>query len=126
MLFLLNDRILNLHAVSLTPPVAARRFSRLSAKFISELGAEMFAQEPLLQLTDPEKAERLAALIVAKTPRINAALFVATAKGCPVEHVAVRYAEVSFEVMGLLYSRQQDGCLSHIEADRQVWRRLAA
>jgi hypothetical protein len=126
MLFLLNDRVLNLHTVSLAPPVAARRFSRLSHKFISELGAEMFAQEPLLHLNDPEKAARLAALIVAKTPEVNAALFVATAKGCPVEQVAVRYAQVSFEVMGLLYSRQQDGVLSHVEADRQVWRRLAA
>lgn len=126
MLFLLNDRVLSLNAVALAPPVAARRFEKLSPHFVSELGAELFASEPLLHITQPERAMRLAALIVAKAPAVNAALFVATAKGCPPEQVAVRYAQVSFEVMGLLYARQQDGALNHIEADRQVWRRLAA
>jgi hypothetical protein len=126
MLFLLNDTVFNLDAVALAPPVAARRFERLSQKFVTNLGAEMFAKDPLLHITAPEKAMRLAALIVAKTPEINAALFVAMAKNCPVDQVAVRYAQISFEVMGLLYSRQQDGLRNHLEADRQVWRRLAA
>jgi hypothetical protein len=126
MLFLLNDIVLNLNAVALAPPVAARRFEKLSPEFITRLGAELFAEQPLLHLRDHEKAERLASLIVAKTPEINAALFVATAQGCAPEQVAVRYAQISFEVMGALYTRQQEGQLNHLEADRQVWRRLAA
>ena len=126
MLFLLNDSVFNLDAVALAPPVAARRFGRLSLDFVGQLGAELFAEQPLLHKTSPEQAHRLAALIVAKAPEINAALFVATAKGCPVEQVAVRYAQISFDVMGCLYARQQEGALSHLEADRQVWRRLAA
>jgi hypothetical protein len=126
MLFLLNDKVLNLQTVMLAPPVAASRFGKLSLNFISRLGAELFAKQPLLQMTDLEKSQRLAALIVAKRPEINAALFVATAADCAPEQVSVRYAQISFEVMGLLYSRQQQGQLNNLEADRQVWRRLAA
>jgi hypothetical protein len=126
MLFLLNDTVFNLDAVALAPPVSATRFEKLSLRFVGQLGAEMFAKDPLLHLTSPERAARLAALIVAKAPEVNAALFVAMARDCPVDQVAVRYAQISFEVMGLLYSRQQDGMRNHLEADRQVWRRLAA
>ncbi len=126
MLFLLNDVVLNLDVVALAPPVAARRFERLGMEFITGLGREMFAAEPLLHRASPEQAARLAALIVAKHPEINAALFVATAKNCPIEQVSVRYAQISFEIMGALYTRQQEGALSNLEADRQVWRRLAA
>ena len=126
MLFLLNDVVLNLNAVALAPPVAARRFNRLDMDFIGGLGRELFAGEPLLHRVSHEQAMRLAALIVAKQPEINAALFVATARGCPVEQVTVRYAQISFEIMGALYTRQQEGSLSNLEADRQVWRRLAA
>lgn len=126
MLFLLNDRVLNLQTVMLAPPVSASRFGKLSLQFISGLGSELYAKQPLLQVEDPEKAERLAALIVAKRPEINAALFVATAANCAPEQVSVRYAQISFEVMGLLYARQQQGQPNNLEADRQVWRRLAA
>jgi hypothetical protein len=40
--------------------------------------------------------------------------------------VQVRYAQIGFDVMGLLYERQKHGALTTVEADRQVWRRLAA
>lgn len=126
MLFLMNDVVLNLDALDLAPPVAARRFARLNLAYVSKLGAELFAEEPLLPHSAPDRAMRLAALIVAKAPEINAALFVAPAQGCPVDHVQSRYAQLSFEVMGLLYERQQHGKLTTLEADRQVWRRLAA
>jgi len=126
MLFLLNDVVLSLDAIDLAPPVAARRFARLDLAFVSRLGAELFAEEPLLPHFEPERALRLAALIVAKAPEINAALFVAPARGCPVDQVQSRYAQLSFEVMGALFQRQQHGSLTTLEADRQVWRRLAA
>ena len=126
MLFLMNDVVLNLDALDLAPPVAARRFAKLNLPFVSSLGAELFSEEPLLPHVAPERAMRLAMLIVAKTPEINAALFVAPARGCPFDQVQARYAQLSFEVMGLLYERQQRGALTTLEADRQVWRRLAA
>lgn len=126
MLFLMNDVVLNLDTIELAPPVAARRFARLTHRFIDQLGAELFSEDPLLPHHDLERAQRLAALIVAKTPEINAALYVATAVGCPLDQVQSRYCQIGFEVMGLLYERQKHGGLTTVEADRQVWRRLAA
>jgi hypothetical protein len=126
MLFLMNEVVLNLDTLDLTPPVAARRFARLSLPFVTQLGAEMFSEEPLLHRVAPDRAMRLAALIVAKQPDINAALFIAPARGCPVNQVQSRFCAIGFEVMGLLYERQRNGALTTLEADRQVWRRLAA
>ncbi|MDP1629900.1 MAG: hypothetical protein Q8L66_00595 [Caulobacter sp.] len=126
MLFLMNDVVLNLDALELAPPVAANRFAKLNLTFVSQLGAELFAEEPLLPHNRPERALRLASMIVTKAPEVNAALFIAPARNCPVEQVQARYAQISFDVMGLLYQRQQQGALTTLEADRQVWRRLAA
>jgi hypothetical protein len=126
MLFLMNDVVLSLDALDLAPPATVKRFHALSLGFVGKLGQELFSEEPLLPRTAPERACRLAALISAKAPEINAALFVAPFQNCPVDQVAIRYVQISFEVMGLLYERQQSGALTTLEADRQVWRRLAA
>ncbi|WP_297506407.1 hypothetical protein [uncultured Caulobacter sp.] len=126
MLFLMNDVILNFDAAELTPPVTRDRFAALSLNYVGELGRELFAQEPLLHHKDAERAERLAALIVAKAPEVNAALFVAPGRGCRPDMVQVRYAQLTLEVMASLLHRQKAGALTNLEADRQVWRRLAA
>lgn len=126
MLFLLNDVVLTFDAADMAPPMAADRFAKLSLNYVGELGKELFAQEPLLHHKDLERAQRLAALILAKAPDVNAALFIAPGRGCRVEDVQVRYAQLSFEVMGALLQRQKAGALTNLEADRQVWRRLAA
>ena len=126
MLFLLNDVVLNLAPTEMAPPVASQRFRTLSMTFVEKLGRELFAEEPLLHRFNPERARRLASLILLKQPEINAALFVAPARGCDEKLVSVRYAQIGFEVMGLLYECQQHGALTTVEADRQVWRRLAA
>jgi hypothetical protein len=126
MLFLVNDVVLNLDGAEIAPPVAGQRFKALSMAFVEKLGRELFAEEPLLQRVHPERARRLAGLIMLKQPEINAALFVAPARNCDQSLVSVRYAQISFEIMGVLYERQQSGSLSTVEADRQVWRRLAA
>lgn len=126
MLFLMNDVVLSLDALELAPPATVKRFQALSLAFVGKLGQELFSEEPLLHRAAPERARRLAALIAAKAPEINAALFVAPFQNCPIDQVAIRYVQISFEVMGLLYERQQHGALTTLEADRQVWRRLAA
>jgi hypothetical protein len=126
MLFLLNDVILSLDAAELAPPLAAERFAQVSLNYVAKLGQELYAAEPLLHHKDPEKARRLAALIIAKAPDVNAALFIAPSRGCLVEQVQVRYAQLGLEVMGSLFERQKTGALTNLEADRQVWRRLAA
>jgi hypothetical protein len=126
MLFLMNDVVLSFDAAELAPPMERDRFAKLSMNYVSELGRELYAAEPLLHLKDVERATRLAALIISKTPEVNAALFIAPGRGCLVEQVQVRYAQIGLEVMGALLQRQKAGSLTNIEADRQVWRRLAA
>jgi len=126
MLFLMNDVVLNLEPADLTPPVSSERFAMLSLAYVGELGRELYAEEPLLHMKDPERAMRLAALIIAKAPEVNAALFIAPGRGCLVDQVQVRYAQIGIEVMGALLARQKAGSLTNLEADRQVWRRLAA
>ncbi len=122
MYFLMNDVILSVEG-GLNPPIDA---NSISIDAVSRLGAELYAQDPLLHQNNPERAKRLAALIIAKAPSVNAALFVAPAQNCSVAQVACRYAQVSVEIMGSLYARQQDGSLNTVAADKEVWRRLAA
>lgn len=126
MLFLLNDVVLSLDAAELAPPLTSERFAKVSLNYVAKLGQELYAAEPLLHHKDLEKAQRLAALIIAKQPTVNAALFIAPSRGCLVEQVQVRYAQLSPEIMGALFSRQKAGILTNLEADRHVWRRLAA
>ena len=126
MLFLMNDVVLDLDTVDLAAPVAAERYRRLSLDYVSSLGRELFAEHPLLQYTAPERAARLAVMIMAKSPDINAALFVAPSYDCAIDQVSVRYAQIGVEVMSVLYKRQQAGDLTNVVADREVWRRLAA
>lgn len=126
MLFLMNDALLSLDAHGAVPPIAPQRFRALSLNFVLKLGAEMFAENPLLHRDDPERARRLALLIRAKQPQVNAALFVAPAAACPPDQVSHRLAEVSMEAMAALYTRAREGLLDPVSADREVWRRLAA
>lgn len=125
MLFLMNDAVLNLDRQE-RPPLDPARFQALSLGYVMRLGQELFAEQPMLHRTDPQRAERLAMLILAKAPDVNAALFVAPARGCPVDEVQHRLANVSLEVMGDLYRKHRDGALTPVAADRDVWRRMAA
>ena len=126
MLFLLNDVILSIDSAELTPPITSDRFAQVSLNYVAKLGQELYAAEPLLHLKAPERAMRLAALIIAKQPSVNAALFIAPSRNCQPEQVAFRYAALGVEVLGALLERQKSGSLTNAEADRQVWRRLAA
>ena len=126
MLFLLNDVVFEFDARSLAPPLDAGRFRALSLNYVIELGRELFSEEPLLHRTQPERARRLALLMALKQPEINAALFVAPARSCPSEQVAVRFCNLGIEVMAGLHARNEAGALDAVTADREVWRRLAA
>jgi hypothetical protein len=126
MLFLMNDVVLNLDIRDLAAPLDAGKFGRLRMDTVSRLGAELYAVDPLLHQTNPDKAKRLAALILMKQPVINAALFLAPARNCSPGQVSARFAQLAFDVMGGLYTRQQEGRLTTVTADREVWRRLAA
>lgn len=122
----MNDVVLNLDSRSLALPIEMQRFRSLTLPFVIQLGQELYADAPRLQHTNPEKARRLALLLAAKNPDINAALFVTPAEGCPPDQVMVRYCQISFEVMATLQARQDEGVLTTVATDTQVWRRLAA
>jgi hypothetical protein len=126
LLFLLNDTVLDVDTRSLVPPLEARRFQALSFDYVVKLGQELFAEDPTLQRTSPERARRLAALFVLKQPDLNAALFVAPSRGCSPSAVASRWCGLSFDMIATLYKRQQTVGLDAVTADREVWRRLAA
>jgi hypothetical protein len=126
MFFLLNDVVLNLDTQAVVPPVDSRQLGAVSLDAVIKLASEQFAADPQVHHNNTERAKRLAALIVAKAPTVNAALFVAPVQGCSPSQVACRYAQIGFDVMGGLYQRQQEGVLTSVQADREVWSRVAA
>lgn len=126
MMFLLNDVVLRLDGVAMDARLGGERMLRLSFPAILRMGQELFAREPMLQRTNPERARRLAALITAKAPMINAALFVAPALDCAPGEVTVRFVCCEFETMAHLQTLHRDGRLDPVSVDRMIWRRLAA
>ena len=126
MYFLLNDVVLGLELQALAPPLAARRFSALTLDCVQRLGREIFAEEPRLQHRGMERARRLATLIVSKAPEVNAALFVAPARGCNPDEVLVRLTNVDLETLIQLHQEQHAGRMTPAVADKRVWDPAAA
>lgn len=126
MLFLLNDAVFDLAEAPAVSPADARRFERLGLDYVVELGCELFAADPLLHQTQPERALRLAWLLADREPGLNAALFAAPEAGCMAEVVEPRFAVLPAPVMRQLAARARKGQLDAVAADRAVWHRMAA
>lgn len=125
MQFLMNDAVLDLDLTTLLDGEGPQ-LRALSAKAVAALGRELYTEEPLLHRDAPERARRLAALIVAKAPDVNAALFVAPARACAPSEVSSRFAALHIAVLAGLTAQQRTGELTPVAVDRKVWRRLAA
>jgi len=126
MLFLLNDVVFDLDEACPVTAVDARRFEALDLDYVLELGCELFAEDPLLHHTDPQRARRLAWLIHNRSPDVNAALFAAPAAGCDPDLVEPQFCALPEPVMRQLKTRATKGKLDAVAADRAVWMRLAA
>ncbi len=126
MIFLMNDTVLDVDMRRLAPPLAAARFRALTLPFVLKLGRELYAEQPLLHRLDPERAKRLAALIVCKAPKVNAALFEIPHGDCKPDQVGARLAEVGIDVMAHLSGKQAGAALTPYAVDCEVWRRMAA
>ena len=126
MLFLLNDVVFDLEEAEFSAYEAAHRYRRLTLDFVESLGAELYADYPRLQATDPERAMKLVTMIVAVAPRINAALFQSPAFGCDPKDVSARFDRVRLDVLNELRREQNAGQGIVALANREVWRRLAA
>ncbi|HUO23574.1 MAG TPA: hypothetical protein VMU59_13750 [Caulobacteraceae bacterium] len=124
--FLLNDVVFKVTAEDLANSRIGYRFAAIDFDFVQMLGQELFAEHPLVHRTHPERAIKLAALILFKAPSINAALFVAPSENCRPRDVAVRYASLDLPVIAALSALQTREALTPTIADRQVWRRMAA
>ncbi|HEY3696438.1 hypothetical protein [Phenylobacterium sp.] len=126
MLFLLNDVVLETRGVRLPPRLDASSLEAMPFESLQRMGQELFAEDPRLQYDDTARARRLAALIAARAPGVNAALFVAPAFDAAAEDVHAQFATVDDPLMADLEDRQREGRLDMVAADRRVWRRLSA
>jgi len=126
MLFLLNDVVFDLDETCPVTPGDARRFDSLDFDYVLELGCELFAEDPMLHRTDPQKARRLAWLIADRSPEVNAALFAAPEKDCAPELVEPRFCALPEAVLAQLGKTASRGRLTPVAADRAVWNRMAA
>ncbi len=123
MLFLMNDTILDFSLRAVIPPREEGRLRLTSYADILNEGARMFREKPNFYLTDSDAAKRLAALIVAKAPQANAALFDIrpAAKGLEVKPFVV---SLSIEVLAYLYAEFKADRLTRDLVDRRIWSRL--
>lgn len=126
MLFLLNDVVLEIEGVRLPPRLDTPSLEAMPLESLLRMGQELFAEDPRLQYADTARARRLAALIAAKAPGINAALFVAPAHDAAAEEVHAEVTAIDDPLMADLEDRQRQGRLDMVSADRRVWRRLSA
>jgi len=124
MLFLVNDLIVELNPESMVNPLDEERFSTLSLDYISHLGKEMFAANPMAHRHTPERAKRLAYLIHLKTPRTNAVSFSLTQAG-GLDGVDVEFKSLSEVILSVLYEQQSSGDLDTQKIDMAVWNRAA-
>lgn len=125
MQFLMNDAVLDLDLTTLLDGEGPH-LRALSVQAVAQLGRELYAEEPLLHREAPERARRLAALIVAKAPDVNAAHFLAPARACRPAEVSSRFAALDVALLASLTAAQRAGELTPVGVDRKVWRRLAA
>ncbi len=126
MLFLLNDVVFDLEEACPVTPGDARRFENLGMDYVLELGCEMFAEDPLMHINDPQRARRLAWLIHDRSSDVNAALFAAPEAGCDPALVEPQFCALPAAVMRQLKNRAAKGKLDAVSADKAVWMRLAA
>ncbi len=87
------------------------------------LGQELYAGDPQLHLKQPVQARKLAALVMAKEPSLNAVLFVAPHAGCNPKDVTVRYCSVGYDLLAQLL-KLQEMHKNGAWANREVWNKL--
>lgn len=126
MLFLLNDAFLEIDPARMPPPLERQQFAALSMDYILQLGRELFAEQPLLHKTDPERARRLCILISLKDPQVNAAQFTSLGSGQPPETVSALLKKLDGTMIKALQVADKDGLLDASSLDQAVWKRLAA
>ena len=118
MLFLLNDAVFDL---SLTGPDTfedQRPMRLLDFEAAVEMGCDLYAEHPRLEIDDPARARRLAWLISHLGAGINAARFHAPEEGCNPLLVEPRFGHVP---PALMLELQAQAALSPCGAVASHW-----
>ena len=126
MQFLINDIILDFEPATMLNPVDSGRFSELSVDYITQLGQEMFALDPLVHRNHAERVRRLCFLLHLKMPKTNAAQFFVTSTSGNPQDVHVQYKSLNEMVLNMMYQQQKAGQLNAQKVDDAVWQKLAA
>ena len=123
MLFLMNDWVMQFDQKALVEDLVGFNVRNITFPQVLVLGQELYAEEPQLHLRQPAQARKLAALVMAKQPEVNAVLFVPPHQGCNPRDVTVRYCAVAFDLLAQLL-KVQETQKNGAWANKEVWNKL--
>ncbi|MCA6287542.1 hypothetical protein [Phenylobacterium sp.] len=123
MLFLMNDWVMQYDQKAMLEDLIGYNLHEVTFPQVLVLGQELYAQDPQLHLGQPLQARKLAALVMAKQPAVNALLFIAPHQGCNPRDVRVRYCSVGYDLLAQLLKLQEDK-KSVGWANKEVWNKL--
>ncbi|HEX7761043.1 MAG TPA: hypothetical protein VF459_16165 [Caulobacteraceae bacterium] len=123
MLFLLNDKVLELEPAKLVSPAVAGHLAKLSMGQATNLVCEVFARNPRLPAASMTLSRRAAVMMVMKDQQLNAALFLTPGRVCAPGDVTVRFASLAAELMYQLKHIQDQGRLTPGAVNALVWSR---
>ena len=123
MLFLMNDWVMQFDQRALVEDLVGFNVRDITFPQVLVLGQELYAEEPQLHLRQPAQARKLAALVMAKQPEVNAVLFVPPHQGCNPRDVTVRYCAVAFDLLAQLL-KVQETQKNGAWANKEVWNKL--
>ena len=120
-LFLLNDRVVDLGSALAAPLDIAGRVAALGQLDVIGLVREMFAADPGFLHARPTAAAKAALMLVLKAPELNAALFIAPAPGCHPALVTARFAAVDPHVLHEFKALQDERRLTFAAINIEIW-----
>lgn len=123
MLFLMNDWVMQFDQRAMVADLVHHNIREITFPQVLVLGQELYAEDPQLHLRQPLQARKLAALVMAKQPEVNAVLFLPPHQGCNPVDVTVRYCAVGFDLLAQLL-KVQETQKNGSWANREVWNKL--
>lgn len=123
MLFLMNDWVMQFDQKAMVEDLINFNVRDITFPQVLVLGQELYANEPQLHHLQPAQARKLAALVMAKQPEVNAVLFIPPHQGCNPKDVKVRYCNVAFDMLAQLL-KVQESQRSGAWANKEVWNKL--
>jgi hypothetical protein len=123
-LFLLNDRLVDLGTALAAPPDIAGRVAAMGPLDVIGLVREVFAADPNFLHTRPGAANKAALMLILKAPELNAALFMAPEAGCHPALVTARFAAVDPHVLHEFKALQDEGRLTFAAINIEIWSKV--